>query len=104
MSWLVYAMLSAIAAAATAVLAKLGVEAVPSTLATAIRTVVIVIFAWLMVFVTGESRVVTSIPRRSMMFLVLSGIGTGVSWPAYFRALQLGPAALMVVGALLTIA
>jgi transporter family protein len=138
MSWLLFALLSALAAAATAILAKLGVEAVPSTLATAIRTVVVVIFAWLMVFVAGESRVVTSIPRRSMMFLVLSGIGTGVSWLAYFRALQLGPAsrvapidklslpltvflaalllhetvswkaalgvALMVVGALLTIA
>ena len=92
MSWLVYAFISAAAAAATAVLAKLGVEGVPSTLATALRTVVVVIFAWLMVFVTGEVRPLMSISKRSAIFLGLSGIATGVSWLAYFRALQLGPA------------
>jgi transporter family protein len=90
--WLVYALISAGAAAATAILAKIGVQGVPSTLATAIRTVVVVIFAWVMVAVAGELRLVTSISRRSMLFLGLSGIATGISWLAYFRALQLGPA------------
>ena len=92
MSWLVYALVSAAAAAATAVLAKIGVQGVPSTLATAIRTGVVLIFAWLMVVQAGELRYVTTISRRSLMFLALSGIGTGISWLAYFRALQLGPA------------
>ena len=92
MGWLVYALISAGAAAATAILAKIGVQGVPSTLATAIRTVVVVIFAWVMVAVAGELRLVTSISRRSMLFLGLSGIATGISWLAYFRALQLGPA------------
>jgi len=92
MSWLVYAFISAAAAAATAVLAKIGVEGVPSTLATALRTVVVLIFAWLMVFLTGEFRPLMSISKRSAIFLGLSGIATGVSWLAYFRALQLGPA------------
>ena len=92
MSWLVYAFISAAAAAATAVLAKMGVEGVPSTLATALRTVVVLIFAWLMVLLTGELRPLMSISKRPAIFLGLSGIATGVSWLAYFRALQLGPA------------
>ena len=92
MTWLAYALVSAAAAAATAVLAKIGVQGVPSTLATAIRTCVVLVFAWLMVVQAGELRFVTSISRRSMVFLALSGIGTGISWLAYFRALQLGPA------------
>src|SRR5512141_1219731 len=92
MSWLFYASVSAVAAAATAVLAKVGVAGVPSTLATAIRTVVVLVFAWLMVFQAGELRSVTSISRRSLLFLTLSGIATGISWLAYFRALQLGAA------------
>lgn len=92
MSWLFYALVSAAAAAATAILAKIGVQGVPSTLATAIRTGVVLIFAWLMVAQAGELRQVTSISRRSMFFLGLSGIATGISWLAYFRALQLGPA------------
>jgi transporter family protein len=92
MSWLVYAFVSAGAAAVTAILAKIGVQGVPSTLATAIRTGVVLIFAWLMVAQAGELRLVTAISRRSMLFLTLSGIATGVSWLAYFRALQLGPA------------
>ena len=92
MSWLVYAAISALAAAATAILAKLGVEGVPSTLATAVRTVIVVVFAWLMVFQTGEFRSVAAVSRRSLLFLTLSGIATGISWLAYFRALQLGPA------------
>jgi transporter family protein len=91
-SWLVYALISAVAAAATAILAKVGVQGVPSTLATAIRTAVVLIFAWVMVALAGELRLVTSLSRRSLLFLGLSGIATGISWLAYFRALQLGPA------------
>ena len=91
-SWLTYAWVSAVAAAATAVLAKRGVEGVPSTLATALRTVVVLVFAWLMVFLSGEARGLPSLSRRSVIYLALSGLATGVSWLAYFRALQLGPA------------
>lgn len=92
MSWLFYAFVSAAAAAVTAILAKVGVQGVPSTLATAIRTAVVLVFAWLMVAQAGELRMVAGIPRRSLLFLGLSGIATGISWLAYFRALQLGPA------------
>jgi bacterial/archaeal transporter family protein len=90
MTWLLYACVSAVAAAFTAILAKIGVEGVPSTLATAIRTVVVVIFAWAMVLGLNEQRALTTISRRSVLFLVLSALATGVSWLAYFRALQLG--------------
>jgi len=92
MSWLLFAVVSAAAAAATAILAKIGVQGVPSTLATAIRTTVVLVFAWLMVLQTGELRLITTLSRRSLLFLGLSGIATGISWLAYFRALQLGPA------------
>jgi bacterial/archaeal transporter family protein len=92
MTWLVYAAISACAAALTAILAKIGVEGVPSTLATAVRTVVVGAFAWAIVFGLGEHRAVAAMSRRSLVFLVLSGFATGVSWLAYFRALQLGPA------------
>jgi transporter family protein len=92
MSWFVYALISAAAAAATAVLAKIGVEGVPSTLATAIRTVVVAAFAWAMVVGLDEQRAMGTISRRSLVFLVLSGLATGVSWLAYFRALQMAPA------------
>ena len=92
MSWLFYAFISAIAAALTAILAKVGIEGVPSNLATAIRTIVITGFAWGIVAATREHRALTIVPRRSVVFLLLSGITTGVSWLAYFRALQLGPA------------
>jgi transporter family protein len=92
MSWLFFALVSAAAAAATAILAKIGIDGVPSNLATAIRTVVITVFAWGIVASTGEHQGLTSVSRRSMTFLVLSGIATGISWLAYFRALQLAPA------------
>ena len=92
MAWLVYALISAGAAAATAILAKIGVEGLPSPLATAIRTVVVLVFAWGMVAALGEFRGLWMVPRRSWLFLGLSGMATGVSWLAYFRALQLGPA------------
>jgi transporter family protein len=90
MTWLIYAFISAVSAALTAILAKIGVAGVPATLA--IRTVVITLFAWLMVAVLGEQRLISAISRRSLLFLLLSGLATGVSWLAYFRALQLGPA------------
>ena len=92
MSWLLYAFISAIAAALTAILAKVGVEGVPSNLATAIRTIVITVFAWGIVAATREHRALTIVSARSIVFLLLSGITTGISWLAYFRALQLGPA------------
>ena len=92
MGWMFYAFMSAAAAALTAILAKIGIEGIPSTLATAVRTVVIVIFAWAIVLGLGEQRALAAVSRRSLIFLVLSGIATGVSWLAYFRALQLAPA------------
>ena len=92
MTWLGYACVSAVSAAVTTILAKVGIEGVPSNLGTAIRTVVITVFAWTIVGATGEHRALAGISRRSVVFLVLSGVGTGISWLAYFRALQLGPA------------
>jgi bacterial/archaeal transporter family protein len=91
-NWQLYALLSALAAGATAVLAKLGVEGVPSNLATAIRTVVILIFAWAIAIGRGEHQALAGLSRRALVFLALSGCATGLSWLAYFRALQLGPA------------
>lgn len=96
MSWLTYALISAVAAALTAILAKIGVEGVPSTLATAIRTAVVMVVAWSLVFVLGQQHSLATTSRRSLVFLVVSGIATGVSWLAYFRALQLAPAARVV--------
>lgn len=92
MGWLFYAFVSAAAAALTAILAKVGVEGIPSTLATAVRTVVITVFAWAIVAGLDEHRALSTVSRRSLVFLVLSGIATGVSWLAYFRALQMAPA------------
>jgi transporter family protein len=92
MTWWMYALLSALFAAATAILAKIGVQGVPSNLATAIRTAVVLVFAWSIVLATGEHRVLPSVGRRTLVFLALSGVATGASWLAYFRALQLGPA------------
>ena len=92
MSWVIYALASAVAAAATAILAKVGVEGVPSTLATAFRTTIVLVIAWTLVLVFGERQALMSMPRRSWIFLSLSGVATGLSWLAYFRALQLSPA------------
>ena len=92
MSWVVWALLSAVFAAATALFAKVGVENVDSNLATAIRTSVIVVFTWAIALATGRHGEVHSISTKSWVFLVLSGLGTGASWLCYFRALQLGPA------------
>jgi bacterial/archaeal transporter family protein len=92
MSWLVYALISAAAAAATAILAKIGVEGVPSSLATALRTTVVLVFAGTIAVGLGQHRDLPTLSRRSLVFLALSGIATGVSWLAYFRALQMAPA------------
>jgi transporter family protein len=92
MTWLLYALASAVAAAATAILAKVGVDGVPSTLATAVRTTIVLVIAWALVAALGERDALWAMPRRSWIFLSLSGVATGLSWLAYFRALQLGPA------------
>ena len=89
MNWLFWALLSAFFAGLTAILAKVGVQGVDSNLATAIRTVVIVAFAWLVAFITNKQALDT-ISSRAWLFLALSGLATGVSWLCYFRALQLG--------------
>ena len=92
MTWWMFAFLSAIAASATAILAKIGIKGVPSNLATAIRTAVVLVFSWGLVFATREHEMLRDLKPRSVLFLVLSGIGTGVSWLAYFKALQMAPA------------
>jgi transporter family protein len=97
MNWIVWALLSAIFAAATALLAKVGVAHVDSNLAMALRTSVVVVFAWAIVFAlarpeAGGLAEVRSLDRRTLLFLTLSGLATGLSWLCYFRALQLGPA------------
>ena len=91
MSWLAYALISAVAASATAILAKIGVEGVPSTLATAIRMLVIGPLVWMLVWALGEQRMIPSLSTRTVVFLALSGLATGISWLAYFRAVQLAP-------------
>jgi transporter family protein len=92
MSWLVYALLSAFFAALTAILAKIGIKGVDSNLATAIRTIVILLFAWGIVFFQGNIKQLSGISQYSLIFLILSGLATGLSWLFYFRALQLGKA------------
>jgi len=92
MNWVFYALLSAVAAGATAILAKIGVRDIPSNLATAIRTIVILLFAWGIVVARGETSGLREVKGRTLLFLVLSGVATGVSWLAYYRALQLAPA------------
>jgi transporter family protein len=97
MSWITWAILSAVFAAATALLAKVGVAHVDSNLAMALRTTVVLVFAWAIVFALGERGVgalaeIRILDRRTLLFLALSGLATGLSWLCYFRALQLGPA------------
>jgi transporter family protein len=89
---MMYAFGAALAASATAILAKVGIQGVPSNLATAVRTGVVLVFAWGIVFATGEHQALRALKGRSVLFLVLSGVGTGVSWLAYFKALQMAPA------------
>ena len=95
-SWLVYAVLSAVFAALTSILGKVGIEDVESNLGTAIRTIVVLAMAWMIVFMQGTHRQVLTIGRRNGTFLVLSGLATGASWLCFYRALQEGPASLVV--------
>ena len=94
--WFVFALLSAVFAALTSILAKIGIDGVNSNLATAIRTVVVVAMAWGMVFLTHAQNGISSINRKSWLFLILSGLATGASWLCYYRALQLGDASKVV--------
>src|SRR5690348_14878326 len=92
MTWLFWSLLSALFAGFTAILAKLGVAGIDSNLATAIRTTVVLLLAWLIVAFTDKPAAIAAVSARTWLFLALSGIGTGLSWLCYFRALQLGPA------------
>lgn len=94
--WFIFALLSAVFAALTSILAKIGIDGVNSNLATAIRTVVVVIMAWGMVFLTNAQSGVFEISRKSWIFLILSGLATGASWLCYYRALQIGEASKVV--------
>ena len=94
--WFVFALLSAIFAALTSILAKVGIDGVNSNLATAIRTVVVVVMAWGMVFLTNAQNGITGISRKSWIFLILSGLATGASWLCYYKALQIGDASKVV--------
>ncbi|MBQ3592042.1 MAG: EamA family transporter [Clostridia bacterium] len=94
--WFVFALLSAVFAALTSILAKVGIEGVNSNLATAIRTVVVVVMAWGMVFLTNTQSGIADISKRSWLFLILSGLATGASWLCYYRALQIGEASKVV--------
>lgn len=94
--WLLFACLSALFASLTSIFGKIGVEGVESNLGTAIRTVVVLGMAWLMVFVTGQQKGIRRIGRRDWLFLLLSGLSTGLSWLCYYRALQDGPASVVV--------
>ena len=94
--WIVFAILSAIFAALTSILAKVGIEGVNSNLGTAIRTVVVVAMSWGMVFLTNSQNGITEISRKSWIFLILSGLATGASWLCYYKALQIGDASKVV--------
>jgi transporter family protein len=94
--WILYAILSAIFAALTSILAKIGIENVNSNLATAIRTVVVIVMAWAIVFATGKQTGITDISQKSWIFLALSGLATGLSWMFYYKALQIGEASKVV--------
>ena len=95
-AWLLYALLSAVFASLTAILGKVGIEGVESNLGTAIRTGVVLVMAWVVVFVTGKGQEVRRIPRRELGFLCLSGLATGASWLCYYKALHDGPASVVV--------
>lgn len=94
--WIIFAVLSAIFAALTSILAKMGIEGVSSHLGTAIRTLVVLFMAWGMVFLTGAQSGIGSISRRSWLFLILSGLATGASWLCYYHALQIGDVSKVV--------
>lgn len=94
--WFVFALLSALFAAATSILAKAGIEGVPSNLATALRTAVVLAMSWVMVFVTKQQGGISAITPKSWLFLILSGLATGASWLCYYRAIQLGEVSKVV--------
>ena len=94
--WSIFAILSAIFAALTSILAKVGIEGVNSNLATAVRTIVVVLMAWFMVFVTGNLNGIVDISKKSWLFLILSGLATGASWLCYYKELQLGEVSKVV--------
>ena len=94
--WAVFAVLSAVFAALTSILAKIGIENVDSNLATAVRTVVVVAMSWLMVFITNAQSGLTNISRKSWIFLILSGLATGASWLCYYKAIQMGEVSKVV--------
>ncbi|MFQ7260016.1 MAG: EamA family transporter [Christensenellales bacterium] len=94
--WIIFALLSAVFAALTSILAKIGIAGVNSNLATAIRTVVVLVMAWGMVFLTHAQSAISEIGKKSWIFLILSGLATGASWLCYYRALQLGEASKVV--------
>ena len=94
--WLVYAILSAVFASLTAILGKIGIEGVDSNLGTAIRTTVVLVMSWMMVFVMGKTSEVKEIEKKELGFIMLSGLATGASWMCYYRALQEGPASVVV--------
>ena len=94
--WLILALLSAIFAALTSILTKVGIDGVNSNLATAIRTVVVVVMAWGMVFITNAQGGIADISKKSWIFLILSGLATGASWLCYYKALQIGDASKVV--------
>jgi transporter family protein len=92
MNWVLWSLLSAVFAGATAILAKIGVKDIDSNLATAVRTTVVLVFTWILAVTTGSHGAIRAIPSKGWVFLVLSGLATGLSWICYFRALQIGPA------------
>ena len=94
--WFLFALLSALFAALTSILAKVGIEGVPSNLATALRTVVVLAMSWVMVFVTKQQGGISAITPKSWLFLILSGLATGASWLCYYRAIQLGEVSKVV--------
>ena len=94
--WFVFALLSAVFAALTSILAKIGIEGVDSNLATAIRTIVVVVISWAMVFLTNVQSGITNIGKKSWLFLIMSGLATGASWLCYYKALQMGHASKVV--------
>ena len=94
--WAIFAILSAIFAALTSILAKVGIEGINSNLATAVRTIVVVLMAWFMVFITGNQNGIVDLSKKSWIFLILSGLATGASWLCYYKALQLGEVSKVV--------
>ena len=94
--WVIYALLSALFAALTSILAKIGIQNINSNLAVAIRTVVVLIMAWAIVFFSGKHNDIVNIGQKNMLFLILSGIATGLSWLFYYKALQIGDASKVI--------